>query len=1021
MILWFATLPYYAWIPLAGLSLFLHFKLKKWARSEFIRRRAHNGFISLGVLSGDGRHVLSRSVNTTMNYEALKYWDIESGRCLQTLEEGTIAEAPFHESNERDGPDWYLIAGILLSALFLPTQLVGIYLLYKLIARVKRVPTLKTAGESPRASAVACLFVSDDGHYALTGSSDAGVRFYDLVKGSRLRTFKGHTASVSSVCLSSNGRYVLSGSEDSTVRLWDATTGRCLRTLTGHEGEVTCVSFSKDVQYVISGGKDKVVRLWQTDTGRCLRTCTGHPDIIVSVQINRGCDLIASSSKDGTLRFWDIPRQGVEVFPLHVSRIHNTTEVIEEESRADDLLRRAERAIHEGDFSGALTWATEARQIPGFERTRRNLDQWEHLSLYCQRAGIRDAWLVKIFGENVGAVASVCLRSDGKMALSGYSSGQSSDDATLRLWDVSTGACLKELKNKDTVSALCMSVDGHYALSGSLDGSLRLWDLKTGNHLKTLWGHTGAVTSICLSADASLAVSGSADKTLRFWEVETGKCLRAIVSRDPGSLNAVCLSLSSHFALSAGERGVLRLWELNTGRSILSMRGHTQPIKSICLSSDGRFALTGSSDCTLRLWGLKTGECLRKFEGHIDAVTSVCFMEDGRFAISSSLDGTLRLWEVESGECLNVFEGHSGSLLCVSVSASGRYALSCSTEQTLLLWEIDWKLKAIRPADWDEGARTYLEDFIYLHTPLGGDLPADRKASQQEIKQALTRSGLPAWSEQDFQFLIRSLQWAGYGWLRAEGVKRELLAMTAAREGDSEFLDELNSATKGIFDLPKFYFKYKSLLRTHFLPIILILFTIVAPLITLTLIYHLVNDDKRAKEIQHPPETNLVSPFLNTHWERYKPGSSSLSLELPGRIEHFGAHIPFEDKPFIRQHEQYTASVEGGYFDTAIAYVEHGGRLKFTPQELFSMWKTETDEVEGMLNPQFETKPTGRVALVIVGNYERRKQTIMVKGLIVVKGSEFWVIIIKWREIWPGPLAADAQEAAQRIINSVQY
>jgi hypothetical protein len=113
----------------------------------------------------------------------------------------------------------------------------------------------------------------------------------------------------------------------------------------------------------------------------------------------------------------------------------------------------------------------------------------------------------------------------------------------------------------------------------------------------------------------------------------------------------------------------------------------------------------------------------------------------------------------------------------VSFSPDGRWALSGSKDKMLKLWEIDWECEFPPPADWDEGARPYLESFLSLHTPYAAELPQDHTASEEEIRLALTRRGKPSWSEQEFDALIRQLQHAGSGWLRPEGVHKQLEEM----------------------------------------------------------------------------------------------------------------------------------------------------------------------------------------------------------------------------------------------------
>lgn len=47
----------------------------------------------------------------------------------------------------------------------------------------------------------------------------------------------------------------------------------------------------------------------------------------------------------------------------------------------------------------------------------------------------------------------------------------------------------------------------------------------------------------------------------------------------------------------------------------------------------------------------------------------------------------------------------------------------------------------------------------------------------RSIHEALVRDGVPSWTEADFADLLRQLQYAGYGWLRPDGVRAQLEAM----------------------------------------------------------------------------------------------------------------------------------------------------------------------------------------------------------------------------------------------------
>ena len=85
--------------------------------------------------------------------------------------------------------------------------------------------------------------------------------------------------------------------------------------------------------------------------------------------------------------------------------------------------------------------------------------------------------------------------------------------------------------------------------------------------------------------------------------------------------------------------------------------------------------------------------------------------------------------------------------------------------------------------------------FLAQQSPYLATLPTDHDPTEEEIVLALTRRGSPSWEDADFQRLIHTLGFAGYGWLRPEGVRRKLEEMAANWDGppplpEMEFADD---------------------------------------------------------------------------------------------------------------------------------------------------------------------------------------------------------------------------------------
>jgi WD40 repeat protein len=266
-----------------------------------------------------------------------------------------------------------------------------------------------------------------------------------------------------------------------------------------------------------------------------------------------------------------------------------------------------------------------------------------------------------ILGAHTGIVNSIAVTNlDGRpIAIT------TSDDATVRVWDLASGTQLHELTgHTNGVNALAVTaVDGRpVAITGGGydDGMVRTWDLASGTQLQELPGHTRGVTAIAVTAvdGRPVAITGSGydDGTARTWDLASGTQLQELPGHTRGVTAIAVTAVDGRPVAITGGRGgdgVVRVWDLALGTQLHELTGHTMGITALAVTAlDGHpVAITGggSGDGMVRTWDLALGTQLHELTGHTNGVNALAITAlDGHpIAITGSdTDGTVRVWDL---------------------------------------------------------------------------------------------------------------------------------------------------------------------------------------------------------------------------------------------------------------------------------------------------------------------------------------------------------------------------------------
>ncbi|MFO0652742.1 MAG: WD40 repeat domain-containing protein [Polyangiales bacterium] len=390
----------------------------------------------------------------------------------------------------------------------------------------------------------------------------------------------------------------------------------------------------------------------------------GHTAFVQAFAFSRDGRVLVTGSEDATIRVWDVATKTcLRTLTAHTSAVNCVC-----------FTPDGARLVSGSDDCTIKVWNPETWEV---ERT--------------------------LTGSN-GYVSEVHPAGEGRVASSG-------NDGTIRLWELATGACLREMHQGSWVNAMDASPDGRFALASSTDNVMRLWDLSTGEVAKSLLdasalnvgtvmglivagenrsgvGHASFARHVVWSADGARFYSSS--KELIEWDAATAterarldgngweitgfafvpgtrevvvssqdailvydfdarKLLAAAPFAHGGNTHMVAVSPDGRLVACGSEKGPVGLWALDDLRAGAVPDRHVALPHAVAVTADGAFALSGGSDRTTWWRDLGTGASSKYAFADGLFVSPVLFTRDGRRALAMNDKATMAVFDARTG------------------------------------------------------------------------------------------------------------------------------------------------------------------------------------------------------------------------------------------------------------------------------------------------------------------------------------------------------------------------------------
>ena len=253
---------------------------------------------------------------------------------------------------------------------------------------------------------------------------------------------------IKAIDITNDGKYLACAGDDGYIEVWNLDTYQLVNRMK-NGSDTLSIAFSSDGKKLVTGGENKVIELWNVGVGEQIAQFEGHRDDVTQLSFIDNDRKVVSASKDKKVKIWDVTRKKEIYSYLAPSNEYGD---IKKMKSFDDY---------------SLIALTEVESATGNHRKRNGPPVWKYTLKFKDNQGN----LLSEFNEHRGTITDIAI------APSRNYMASSSEDKTVRLWDLEKKKHITNIVLKDRGNGVSINKSGY--LLAVIEGkkTIKLFDI----------------------------------------------------------------------------------------------------------------------------------------------------------------------------------------------------------------------------------------------------------------------------------------------------------------------------------------------------------------------------------------------------------------------------------------------------------------------------------------------------------------------------------------------------------------